>query len=157
SVWEKLVADHPKVADYRGHCGWCGLRLANLLEKAGRHAEAQQVCRQVRVEWEKLVELAPNLIGFHAIAAWNWVIASEPACRDVGRAIEILQGCVKKAPAAGDAWNALGAAYYRTGEWKAAQTALVNGATLRHGGNSFDWFFLAMTRWQLGKKDEAAR
>jgi serine/threonine protein kinase/tetratricopeptide (TPR) repeat protein len=157
AVWEKLVADFPTVADYRGHCGWCGLRLANLLEATGRHTEAQEVCRRVRVEWDKLVELAPNLIGFHAIAAWNWVTCPEPACRDVRRALEVLQACVQKAPAWGDSWNALGVAHYRAGDWKAAQAALVKGAALRRGGNSFDWFFLAMARWQLGKKDEAAR
>ena len=73
SVWEKLVADCPTVADYRGHSGWSGLRLANLLETAGQRIEAEEVCRQVLLQWDKMVELAPDLIGFHAIAAWNWV------------------------------------------------------------------------------------
>lgn len=27
--------------------------------------------------------------------------------------------------------------------------------TLRQGGDSFDWLFLAMTRWQLGDKTDA--
>ncbi len=27
----------------------------------------------------------------------------------------------------------------------------------RNGGDSFDWFFLAMTHWQLGNKDEARK
>ena len=26
---------------------------------------------------------------------------------------------------------------------------------LRKGGDSFDWFFLAMAHWQLGEKDKA--
>jgi hypothetical protein len=28
---------------------------------------------------------------------------------------------------------------------------------LRKGGDSFDWFFLAMANWQLGKKEEARK
>jgi tetratricopeptide (TPR) repeat protein len=157
SVWEKMVADFPTVADYRGHYGWCWHRLANLLETTGRHNEAEQACRQVLVQWDKMVELAPNLIGFHVVVAWNWVTCPEPKCRNARRAIEILEACVKKAPADGDAWNALGVAYYRAGDWKAASRNLEKGMELRRSGNSFDWFFLAMTRWQMGKKDEAAK
>ena len=28
---------------------------------------------------------------------------------------------------------------------------------LRQGGDSFDWFFLAMAHWQMDKKDEARK
>jgi hypothetical protein len=28
---------------------------------------------------------------------------------------------------------------------------------LRNGGDSFDWFFLAMAHWQLGDKDQARK
>jgi hypothetical protein len=28
---------------------------------------------------------------------------------------------------------------------------------LGKGGNSFDWYFLAMAHWQLGKKDESRK
>ncbi len=33
--------------------------------------------------------------------------------------------------------------------------ALEKSMELGKGGISFDWFFLAMAHWQLGKKDEA--
>ncbi len=36
-------------------------------------------------------------------------------------------------------------------------TALKKSMQLRHGGDSFDWFFLAMARWQLGDKEEARK
>jgi hypothetical protein len=29
--------------------------------------------------------------------------------------------------------------------------------SLRHGGDSTDWFFLAMAHWQVGEKEEARR
>ena len=46
-------------------------------------------------------------------------------------------------------------AHYRAGDWKASLTALEKSMELRKGGDSFDWFFLAMAHWQLGEKDEA--
>jgi tetratricopeptide (TPR) repeat protein len=40
-------------------------------------------------------------------------------------------------------------------DWKAAVTALEKSRELSKGGNSFDWFFLAMAHWQLGDKEQA--
>ena len=40
---------------------------------------------------------------------------------------------------------------------KAAIAALEKSVTLRKGGDSFDWFFLAMAHWQLGEKGEARK
>ena len=48
-------------------------------------------------------------------------------------------------------------AHYRAGEWKAAIVALEKSMALRKGGDSFDWFFLAMAHWQLGEKEEARK
>ena len=41
------------------------------------------------------------------------------------------------------------------GEWKAAIEALTKSMELRKGGDSNDWFFLAMAHWQLGDKTQA--
>lgn len=53
------------------------------------------------------------------------------------------------------AWNTLGAARYRARDWNAAIEALKKSMELRQGGNSFDWFFLAMAHWQRGDKEQA--
>jgi hypothetical protein len=45
----------------------------------------------------------------------------------------------------------------RAGEWKAAVGTLKKSMELRKGGNSEDFFFLAMAHWQLGEKDQARR
>ena len=52
-------------------------------------------------------------------------------------------------------WNTLGVALYRAGEWKEAVEALGKSMELSKGGDSFDWFFLAMTHWQLGDRNHA--
>jgi tetratricopeptide (TPR) repeat protein len=48
-------------------------------------------------------------------------------------------------------------AHYRNGDWKEAAAALEKSIALSKGGTAFDWFFLAMARWQLGQKDEARK
>ena len=57
----------------------------------------------------------------------------------------------------GSYWNTLGVARYRAGDWKGAVAALEKSMPLRRGGDAFDWFFLAMSHWQLGNKDDARR
>ena len=57
-------------------------------------------------------------------------------------------------PTQGAYWNTLGLANYRAGEWNTAIVDLQTSVELR-GGDSNDWFFLAMAHWQLGEKDKA--
>ncbi len=52
-------------------------------------------------------------------------------------------------------WNTLGIAQYRAGQWQAAIDSLNRSMQLYAGGDSFDWFFLAMAHWELGHKGEA--
>ena len=54
-------------------------------------------------------------------------------------------------------WNTLGVAHYRASDWKSAIAALEKSIKLRQGGDSFDWFFLAMAHWKLGEKEEARK
>ena len=48
-------------------------------------------------------------------------------------------------------WNTLGLAHYRAGEYSLALEALQKSVKLHDGGDSLDYFFLAMTHWQLGR------
>ena len=61
------------------------------------------------------------------------------------------------APADASFWNTLGVAAYRSGDWKTASEALEKSMSLHQGGDAFDWFFLAMTRWRQNQPDEAKR
>jgi uncharacterized protein HemY len=46
-------------------------------------------------------------------------------------------------------------AYYRAGDWSAADDALRKSMSLHEGGDPYDWFFLAMICWQRGERAEA--
>src|SRR5262249_8173518 len=79
----------------------------------------------------------------------------EPKSLDPKRAVQLARKAVDSAPKEGNFWNTLGAAQYRAGNWKAAIEGLNKSMEFRKGGDSFDWFFLAMAHGQLGAKDEA--
>jgi uncharacterized protein HemY len=69
----------------------------------------------------------------------------------------LAKKAVKLAPAVGNYWKTLGAAHYRAGSWKEAVATLETSMELRKGGDSFDWFLLAMAHWQLGDKEHARK
>src|SRR5262249_46366782 len=92
--------------------------------------------------------------------AWNdlaWDLVSDPKAllHNPGLGVELAEKAVAAAPGNGSIWNTLGAARYRRGQWKDAIAALEKSMQLRHGGDSEDWFFLAMAHWQLDEKDAA--
>ena len=69
-----------------------------------------------------------------------------------------VQGvAVRLAPDIGSIWNTLGVAHYRAGNWGDAVAALERSMQLSNGGDSSDWFFLAMAHWQLGEKEQARK
>jgi tetratricopeptide (TPR) repeat protein len=52
----------------------------------------------------------------------------------------------------------LGWAHYRNGDWRASIDALEKSIGLQTsppGGDSWQWFFLAMAHWQLGNHEQA--
>ena len=92
----------------------------------------------------------------HNNLAWLLATCPDPKFRDPepgGRAgQESRRACTRRK---GGHWNTLGVAHYRAGDWKAAIEALTKSMELRKGGDSTDWFFLAMAHWQLGDKPQA--
>jgi tetratricopeptide (TPR) repeat protein len=63
---------------------------------------------------------------------------------------------VATVPDSGLFWNTVGVAEYRAGNWDAAIQAIERSHQLLGDGHaSHNLFFLAMSYWQLGRKDEA--
>lgn len=89
--------------------------------------------------------------------AWLLSTCPEPKFRNPSRAVELAQRAVDLTPNQGALWNTLGVCHFRAGDCDAAVTALEKSVELRNGGDSFDWFFLAMSYWHLGQKEEARR
>src|SRR5262249_54756276 len=140
-LFEELTADVPEDVESR-------LRLGVLLEQSGRHAEAADQYRQA-------LERNPEYHPVMNRLAWLLATSPEPRLRNVAEAVRLAEKAVVASPKAGNYWNTLGAAHYRNGDDRAAVAALEKAMSLREGGDSFDWFFLAMAHGRLGDRDQA--
>jgi uncharacterized protein HemY len=87
--------------------------------------------------------------------AWLLATCPDAKVRDGARAVELAKKAVERAPKQEAYHNTLGAAHYRAAAWNDAVATLEKSMELRNGGDSSDWFFLAMAHWQLNNKDEA--
>jgi hypothetical protein len=47
--------------------------------------------------------------------------------------------------------------YYYRGNYELALASLEKSIKIHGSGDSLDWFFLAMTHWQLGHRNEAKK
>ena len=124
--------------------------LAMLLVANGRPAEAEKA-------YQRLLELAPQSAVAHNNLAWLLATCPDSKIRDPKRAVDLAKKAIELEPKQGMRWNTLGVAHYRASDWKAAIAALEKSMDLRKGGDSFDWFFLAMAHWQLDHKEEARK
>lgn len=87
--------------------------------------------------------------------AWNLATTPDLAGRDPGKAVSLAKKAVEFSPNDGNSWNTLGVAFYRETAWKEARQALKKSMSLREGGDSFDWYFMAMIAFRDGQKAEA--
>jgi tetratricopeptide (TPR) repeat protein/tRNA A-37 threonylcarbamoyl transferase component Bud32 len=138
--WSKCIELDPKNAVFRSKRGNAYIHLRQY-DKA-------------LADYTKAIELDPKNAERCNRVAWELATCLDVKLRDPGQAVAHAKKAVELAPS-GDFWNTLGVAQYRNGEWKAAVEALRKSVQLRQGGDSFDFFFLAMAHWQLGEKDKA--
>jgi Flp pilus assembly protein TadD len=93
--------------------------------------------------------------------AWLLATCPESDCRNAHRAVELAQELADRFPDRSLHWATLGVAHYGTGDYPAAIQALTKATQLPGGPNVFFprsvGFFLAMSHWQLGDKEEARR
>jgi WD40 repeat protein/serine/threonine protein kinase len=111
--------------------------------------------------------------------AWFLANCPDAQLRDPAGAVKLAQTVVELFPTRDDWWRTLGVARYRAADWKAAVEALEKFMALRQGGDlgvaenldvlavltkyaallqvgdSCSFFFLAMSHWQLGEKEQA--
>ncbi len=147
-VHDKRVAELPGQAVDEALVTGSNLALGELLAGAGREEEAKQI-------YQKLVDMRPKNTAALNNLSWLLATCADPKLRDDKRAVELANKAVELEPKQGMWRNTLGAAQYRAGNWKDSIASLEKSLELRAGGDSFDFFFLAMAHWQLGNKDQA--
>jgi tetratricopeptide (TPR) repeat protein len=122
--------------------------LGLLLGQKQAFAEAIRAYREA-------IRLGPNDTLSINNLAWLLATCPDPKLRDAAEAVKLAKRAVELDPKNPTFPSTLGAAHYRAGDWKAAVAALEKSMTLRDGGDSNEWFFLAMAHWKLGAEDEA--
>ena len=90
---------------------------------------------------------------WRASLAWVLATSKNPELQDTKRAVELAKRATHLAPQEGAYWNSLGVAHHRDGGFEESITALQRSMDLRKGGDSYDWFFVAMARHKLGHDD----
>jgi tetratricopeptide (TPR) repeat protein len=148
NVLERSVKEFPESAYLRVELVGSYLQLVGLLCKLGHQTEAAEPYR-------KTLKLDSEDPAVTNELAWFLVTIPEPGLRDAALAVRLAKKAVTVQPESAHCWNTLGVAHYRNGDDKAAVADLKTAMSLRAGGDSFDWFFLAMAHWRLGNRDEA--
>jgi serine/threonine protein kinase len=146
--YETITADFPEDPQYRRRLVASYLELVRLLWELGKQTQAAEPYR-------KALELAPDVPAVNGELAWFLATTAEPRLRDAALAVRLAQKAVAARPESADYRNTLGVAHYRNGDNKAAVAELDTAMSLRAGGNSFDWFFLAMAHRRQGDCDAA--
>jgi tetratricopeptide (TPR) repeat protein len=155
ALLEKLAADFPRVPSYlRELADTCNAQ-GDLHHAAGRRGKAGEAYRQALAHRNKLVADFPPAPRPRRELAWFLATCPDAQFRDAERAVLLAKGALDLAPRGGDCWLTLGVAQYRAGDWKAALAALRKAMDFRSGGDSLEWFFLAMAHWKLGDRQLA--
>jgi len=140
-VWRELIDRDPGLVS--AHLG-----LGQVLVDQQKHPEAV-------AEFKKALAIDPKFAQGHNDVAWLLATASDMQLRDPDLALALAKKALELEPKNGAYLNTLGVARYRSGDWTGAITALERSMELRQSGDSSDWFFMAMSHWQLGEKDKS--
>jgi tetratricopeptide (TPR) repeat protein len=144
------------------------LEFEEKLSGALRHGAENQFL-EAKNDYQRIITAAEamgndsesaSFRNFHLARALNnlgWLLATcaQESLRDADQAVASAKRAVELEPDEGTYWNSLGVAYYRLRNLPAAMNALVRSMELRHEGDSFDWYFVAMIHAHQGRLDEA--
>jgi serine/threonine protein kinase/Flp pilus assembly protein TadD len=130
---------------------------AVLLEKKGRLDEAAASYQEAMACCRRAIRLNPADGDSLNNLAWILVTCPHVPLRDPAVGVKLARKAVELVPNQGAYWNTMGVAHYRAGNWNEAVAALTRSVRLRGGGDSDDWFFLAMAHWRLGEREKARR
>jgi serine/threonine protein kinase/Flp pilus assembly protein TadD len=147
AAYEEAIATCKQVIRPRGDQPKAFVCWGRCLAHAGARNEAVAA-------WIQAALGADNVDVTNRVA-WFLATTSEPPTQNSEYAVQLAKKAVGLAPQNGPFWTTLGGAYYRAGQWQGAVAALKKAMQLRSGGDSADWFFLAMAQQQLGDAEEA--
>ena len=145
--------------DRFGAYGWLG----EALNQQGKYEDALAALEQAIDVFELAIKQQPDLVT-DTYSELSLILSTCPneRLRNPRRAAELAEKAVELEPQVSNSWTALGIARFRESRWDDAHAALDKsmqlGSSDLHGGSrwadAIDWFFLAMSNWQLGQHAE---
>jgi tetratricopeptide (TPR) repeat protein len=132
-------------------------RLGALLYRTGSMQEATECFELARTSRLQLAKDYPEVSAFHGELAWFLAHCPDVRFRDAGLSVAGATRACELAPLDGNQWVRLGAACYRSGDWRGAVAALEKSVARGNALSPADWLFLAMSHWQLGEKQESQK
>jgi WD40 repeat protein/serine/threonine protein kinase/Flp pilus assembly protein TadD len=153
------LRDYPRAADDLGVA--LGLNPDNSNPAAwSEWALACSFCGRfgpAAAAYGRAIELDPEDALARNNLAWLLATCPDARLRDPARAVGLAKRAVDLAPGDSNAWNTLGVAHYRAGDWQAAIDSLTKAVELQGGGTAFDFFFLALAHGRRGEKETARK
>src|SRR4051812_21330568 len=146
---QKAEADYSRAIEMNPS-GW-----SNWFVRAKLY-DQQHKSEKARSDFTNAVKVAIDP-GAQNQLAWTLATDPEPLWRDPAIAVHLAEKAVAVRPMDGMIWHTLGVAKYRAGDWQGSVASLKKSVELRHGGDSADWFFLAMAHWHLNEKEDARK
>ncbi len=145
---DAAVAAYRKCIEIEPTFVWGYLQSIWTLQEQGKQQEANILLGKAHA-------LDPADPQHRNVLAWHFVTGLPKELREPALGVKLARGAVELEPGVGTYWNTLGVAHYRAGDWNAAIAALQKSMELGKGGDSFDWFFLAMAYEKLGDTQKA--
>jgi Flp pilus assembly protein TadD len=93
-------------------------------------------------------------LSYHVLA-WQLLVPSALKYDNDVWALDLAESATRLVPNDGDFWHLLAIAYCKNGKMSAAAAAAQKAIELSGGGESSDWFILAITEGANGNKDSA--
>jgi tetratricopeptide (TPR) repeat protein len=132
--------------------GWARFHLGVLLHQRGKADAAAECFRDAIAHQDEILAQSPESARELRALSWMLTLGPDPRFCDGPRAVALMKRAVERQPNNCSMLFSLGVAHYRAGDWPAAVASLDSAC-----GDCSDWFFLAMTHWQLGNHEEALR
>jgi eukaryotic-like serine/threonine-protein kinase len=151
AMLEHLSSEFPRDPWHAIEIGNCHSIMGLQLRPSGFTREAADHFVAADRAYRRALELNPSRADSIMFLRWFLCTCPEPAMRDPELALRLASTKLGDAPFRVDSNDEmeLGIALYRAGDLKGAIAALERSSAV-HGGNSFEWFFLAMACHSLG-------
>jgi eukaryotic-like serine/threonine-protein kinase len=158
-LFQVLMNEFPDVLDYRANLALARANLFNFLRQTGRFEDAIRVGESVVEVSKKLVNDQPSVPAYRKILAEQLAFLADLHSAPPGghlynppRALELARRSVAVGPEAkGIAWQSLGWALYRSGDWTGCIGSLEKTSDYVRNGD----FIAAMAYWRLGDQAKA--